>query len=328
MPECPVCGGDCFSTLVSSAKLDEECRFRERFVRERLNRPANPEELKDLTEFFHQGRAEILACGNCGLLVRREHEPPPAQTYSEDEYDPALMERLYPQYLQAFRAKEKPFRSLLPPGARVLEIGSHYGAFLQTAQEWGWSSEGVDVGKDTSRFAQSKGFIVHVAEIHECRFTQAKFDAVFIWNCFDQIDDAKPTLSECYRVIRPGGFLILRTPNGVFYKLCRNLLSDPELPAGSAEFLLEAMGYNNLLGFPYLYGYGQATLNQLVSPFGFHLEGMLNSELLTLPLPEQPGWVKREERVINSQIRMLAGSVLSDAGALAGPWIEVWFRRE
>lgn len=328
MPLCPVCGGDDFSVLVPAKRLEQECRIRERFVRERLTRPAAPEELKDLTDFFHQERADLLACGGCGLLVRREHEPPPAQTYSEDDYDPALMERLYPQYLNAFRAKEQPYRGLLSIGARVLEIGSHYGAFLETAREWGWQAEGVDVGKDTSRFAQSKGFKVHVGEIGECGFADSSFDGVFIWNCFDQIEDPRPVLRECRRVVKPGGVLVVRTPNGVFYALCQKLLADANLPRESAEFLIEAMGYNNLLGFPYQYGYGRASLERLVGAFGFRVEGMLNSELLTLPLPERPESVAREEHIINREVRMLAGRVLAQAGTLTGPWIEMWFRRE
>jgi hypothetical protein len=54
---------------------------------------------------------------------------------------------------------------------------------------------------------------------------------------------------------------------------------------------------------------------------------MLNSELLTLPLPENPDWVDVEERAINNETRMLARSVLANGqGLLTGPWIEVWFR--
>lgn len=328
MPKCPVCAGDLFTSLVPASKIDEECRIRERFVKKRLARPAAPDELKDLTEFFHQGAADILACAGCSLLFRHEHESPPAETYSEDEYDPELMEHVYPQYLSAFRAKEKPFRALLPAAARVIEIGSHYGAFLQTAREWGWRAEGVDVGKDTSRFARSKGFEVHVGEIGECDFPDGVFEGVFIWNCFEQIKDPKPTLSECRRILKPGGLLTLRVPNGLFYTMCESLLSEQELRRDSAEFLIEAMGYNNLLGFPYLYGHNQKTLERLVQPFGFHMKGMLNSELLTLPLPDQPGWVAAEERTINSEARLLAGRVLSKAGMLIGPWIEVWYRSD
>ncbi len=43
------------------------------------------------------------------------------------------------------------------------------------------------------------------------------------------------------------------------------------------------MGYNDLLGFPYLYGYSAETLRRLVQPFGFSCGGMLNSEMITAP---------------------------------------------
>ena len=154
MNRCPVCAGGQFERLVDSAKIEAERRERERFVDRRLTRPASADERKDLTDFFHQGRAEIRVCVECGLLVRHEFEQPPADTYSEDEYNPDVMERQYPRYVDAFRAKRNPYRSLLPAGASIVEVGSHYGAFLQVATEWGWRAEGVDVGKDTTRFAR------------------------------------------------------------------------------------------------------------------------------------------------------------------------------
>jgi hypothetical protein len=70
-------------------------------------------------------------------------------------------------------------------------------------------------------------------------------------------------------------------------------------------------------------GYARAA----IEPFGLRREGMLNSELITLPLPQNPDWVEKEERAISNEVRLLAHSVLaSGEDALAGPWIELWFR--
>ena len=239
------------------------------------------------------------------------------------------MEHLYPRYLEAFRAKSRPYRDLLRPGARILEVGSHYGAFLQAAKEWGWEAIGVDVGKDTTRFARSKGFAVKSCELPDCDFDKQSFEGIFIWNCFDQISQPGPIVAECRRLLKPGGLLVIRTPNGLFYTMCQAVLARDDARPESIEFVTEAMGYNNLLGFPYLYGYSLTTLQRLLEPAGFRSEGMLNSELLTLPLPENPRWVEEEERTINDETRMLAHSVLAGrSGVLAGPWIEVWFRLE
>jgi 2-polyprenyl-3-methyl-5-hydroxy-6-metoxy-1,4-benzoquinol methylase len=304
-----------------------ECKIRERFVRRRLTRPADPDELKDLTDFFHAEKADLLACDRCGLLRRDEHEPPPAQEYSEDAYDSAVMDHQYPQYVEAFRKKDIPYRGLLPPGTRILEVGSHYGAFLQVAAEWGWQAEGVDPGKDTSRFARSKGFNVHVAALDQCSFAAEQFDAVFIWNCFEQIENPRATLSACRRILKKHGLLTVRTPDAHFYQLCHKLLRDEDVLSEAKEFLLGAMGYNNLLGFPYLYGYSRATLCRLIEPYGFQLGGALSSELLTFPLPENPRWVENEEKEISVELRLLANSALTDrSGNSTGPWVEAWFR--
>jgi 2-polyprenyl-3-methyl-5-hydroxy-6-metoxy-1,4-benzoquinol methylase len=283
--------------------------------------------LKDLTDFFHAENADLLACKNCGLLKRAEHENPPAQDYANEEYEREAIERQYPRFVQAFRDREYPFRRLLPEGARVLEIGSHIGAFLHVAGEWGWQAEGVDPGKDSGDFARSKGFTVHACTIEECNFPERQFDGVFIWNCFDQIENPQPTLEVSRRLLKSNGLLTIRTPDGQFYSLCEKLLANPTASNESKQFVIRTMGYNNLLGFPYFYGYSRTTLQQLIEQYRFQFVGAQPSELLAFPLPEEPGWVKQEEKQVSSELRFSEKSVLVDtAGSSVGPWTEAWFR--
>jgi hypothetical protein len=81
---------------------------------------------------------------------------------------------------------------------------------------------------------------------------------------------------------------VVRTPNGLFYSLCQALLRQASLPA-AAQFLIQVMAYNNLLGFPYQYGHSRGTLERLIEPFCFSCERMLNSELLTPPVAGTAG---------------------------------------
>jgi hypothetical protein len=88
------------------------------------------------------------------------------------------------------------------------------------------------------------------------------------------------------------------------------------------------MGYNNLLGFPYFYGYSRATLQRVIESHGFQFGGALPSELLSFPLPENPDWVEQEERDISSELQLLQKSVLRNkSGDSFGPWIEAWFHK-
>ena len=120
---CPVCSGTVFATVATPQRLEEERQIREKFVAQRLIRSAHPNELKDPTDFIHAEKAHLTECASCTLLVRKEHAPPPAQNYSKDDYDPTVMENLFPRYVDAFRKKEKPYRTLLPERARVVEVG-------------------------------------------------------------------------------------------------------------------------------------------------------------------------------------------------------------
>src|SRR5437763_12911234 len=108
MPTCPVCSGCEFSSLIGAWVIQEECELRDRFGEARRPHPISPDQLKDLTNFFHGGEAEIAVCSQCSLLLRRELKPAEAPSYSGEHYDREAIEAVYPQYLSAFRAKEHP----------------------------------------------------------------------------------------------------------------------------------------------------------------------------------------------------------------------------
>lgn len=291
-----------------------ETLLRAQFVFDRVPKPPEPKERKDLTDFAHSADACILRCTTCGVLRRLDNQDPLA-TYQEDSYDRAVMDRLFPRYAEAFAAKEDPYRSLLPQKAKVLEIGPHLGGFLEAATRWGWDAEGVEVGKDTAEYVQSRGFRTHVGTLQDCRFAEARFDAVFVWNCFEQVERPGELLAEIRRVLKADGPMVLRVPNARYYTTARcylNSTTDPEL----TTTLTRALGYSNLLGWPYLYGYDAAHLDRLAGRHGFQQQRRLNAELIILPFPEVPDEVAAEKDCTLAAVQQL------DRMHGEGPWIE------
>jgi hypothetical protein len=57
---------------------------------------------------------------------------------------------------------------------------------------------------------------------------------------------------------------------------------------------LQLLGYNNLLGFPYLHGYSASALNRLLDASGFRLVEVNWSSLLSLPYPDITSRIGRE----------------------------------
>jgi hypothetical protein len=320
---CPVCRGFQFSQVVNTAAIRREIRLRREFVQDRLRRKAQRSELKDLMDFMHGFPAPVERCERCGLLARGEQKVPEAHAYSDDPNDRDLMAHLYPSYLEAFRRKEATYRPLLPPHADVLEIGSHLGAFLQTAEEWNWNASALDVGEDTAEFARSRGFSVHRNVIEEAAARKGSLHAVLIWNCFEQLAEPGATLHAARSLLQRHGLLVLRVPNALFYLLA----SGAARGEADNSFAVRALAYNNLLGFPYLFGYTAGALNRLLAVHGFEPVLGVNSELVTMPFPDRTRRIVSEQETVSRDVADWSSATTLASGVLTAPWIEMVFRK-
>jgi SAM-dependent methyltransferase len=253
-------------------------RTREEIARELALRVAFFErEQRDLTDMLLGTPADILRCGACGILVR--DDAPADDAFRDDHYERAVLESLHAIHADAFREKEVDYRPLLRGAARVVEVGSYAGGFLAAARSWGWNAIGVDIGRDTSRFARSLGFDVRALPLEKCGFARASFDAVFIWNCFEQLAAPRVALAEAHRILRRSGVLVLRVPDAGFYAQCLSVA---------------ALAYNGLLGWPHRFGFDAVALCRLAAEHGFVPQRVLRAPAIG-PLLRQCrafGWIE------------------------------------
>lgn len=320
---CPLCRSGQLATVSEAGQIGREIQRRDAFITTRLRRSPEPGEAKDLTDFMHGLPAPLTACPHCGVLIRREDAVREAHTYEEDPNDRDLMQHVLPRYIQAFRNKEDGYRGLLRPNAEVLELGPHLGAFLEVSEGWSWRPTGVDIGKDTADFCQARGLRVIRRVMEETRFPANHFDAVFIWNCFEQLADPETTLQTSYRLLKTNGLLTIRVPNPGFYELFAAGLA----PAGGDDSASLALAYNNLLGFPYLYGYTPGALNRLLWKHGYILHRVFNSELVTMPFADLTRELNAEQRAISDEVSAWSTRTSQRTGRLTGPWIEMVYRK-
>jgi hypothetical protein len=268
-------------------------------------------ESMDLTRFMHGGRGRLLRCPACGTLLREEGD---LAHYQDDAYDSALMSHLLPRYVRTFEHKRSQYQPTLRDGAEILEVGSHLGAFLQAAEGWGWRPIGLDIGAATSAFARRQGLSVKRLTLEQYSPRLRSPEAIIIWNCFEQLEDPDQILRRSHQVLDRHGLLSVRVPNADFYREQRRRLEKRR----SREALHE-LGYNNLLGFPYLHGYTYSALHRLLWRNRFKPLAVRNSSLLTPPYPEMSSHMHDEWR----QARRRGES----SPASCGPWIEVVSRR-
>jgi SAM-dependent methyltransferase len=98
-------------------------------------------------------------------------------------------------------------------GGRLLELGCGAGAMLKLMQDLGWEVEGVDFDASAVARARAKGLKVHLGTLSDKRFPSGTFDAVVGSHFIEHVQEPAETLNECHRVLKPGGTLVLITPN-------------------------------------------------------------------------------------------------------------------
>jgi SAM-dependent methyltransferase len=99
------------------------------------------------------------------------------------------------------------------PG-RLLEVGSGSGRFLNRMRKAGWTVEGIDFDPvAASRARERFGIPVAIGSLPDLRYPEGKYDVVAMSQVIEHVPDPAALLKECRRVLRPGGRLVLSTPN-------------------------------------------------------------------------------------------------------------------
>jgi 2-polyprenyl-3-methyl-5-hydroxy-6-metoxy-1,4-benzoquinol methylase len=97
--------------------------------------------------------------------------------------------------------------------ARLLEIGCGHGDLLGKMQERGWHVEGVEFDPDCAARVEARGLKCYARDLRELGLPAEIFDAIFMGHVIEHLYDPGALLKECWRVLKPGGHLVMVTPN-------------------------------------------------------------------------------------------------------------------
>ena len=101
----------------------------------------------------------------------------------------------------------------IKPG-RILEIGCGNGVRLARMRALGWEVEGQEVDPmAVKRVIDTHSFIVHLGVLQQLSLPGASYDAVIMNHVIEHVHDPISILSECLRILKPNGILVLTTPN-------------------------------------------------------------------------------------------------------------------
>ena len=169
-------------------------------------------------------RGRVVRCRCCGLGYV---SPRPASTlhlYEDEGYfggdPPGGGGHGYDSYESDLRALEPYFERLareiagIRPGGALLEIGCAAGSFLARAREQGFAVSGVEPSPSARRLAEATlGVTVLAPTVEQAEVPPQSFDVVVLLQTIEHLADPKATLSRIRQLLRPGGLLLLTTPN-------------------------------------------------------------------------------------------------------------------
>ncbi|HEX9890138.1 MAG TPA: class I SAM-dependent methyltransferase [Nitriliruptorales bacterium] len=182
------------------------------------------------TPAFDVGRWHVVACGACGhryVDPRPDGEVLRTEVYHEHYFaNPAFHATdgdAYHGYMDYRRDRphiEARLREVLDhveakraPG-RLLDVGCGFGFFVALAQRSGWDAWGAELNHHAVAWGRE-----HVtdrvveATVDDLPFEDASMDLVTLFDVIEHLPDPAHDLVEVARVLRPGGHLVVATPD-------------------------------------------------------------------------------------------------------------------
>lgn len=102
-----------------------------------------------------------------------------------------------------------------PPatGGRLLDVGCGNGEFLCRASSLGWEVVGIDIDEAAVATCHGLGLDVHVGGIDMFDPVKEQFDGITLSHVIEHVHDPLRVLQSCHRLLRPGGWVWVETPN-------------------------------------------------------------------------------------------------------------------
>ena len=171
--------------------------------------------------YGYPGRYALHRCLACGHVQTAAIMSPeqisslytdyyPRSERSLDDWHPPTEETGLRAWWNGVRASA--FR-WVPPNVRVLDVGCGFGESLGYHRARGCDAHGVEADANILRVAERYGLNVRHGLFDASNYTPDSFDVVTLDQVIEHVAEPRVVLLGVHRVLRPGGTLVLSTPN-------------------------------------------------------------------------------------------------------------------
>jgi SAM-dependent methyltransferase len=219
----------------------------------------NPPTQGELNTLYEKGFLTGSQTENLG----RENGPPPDWKQSEQM---ALLGRV---------------KRLGINGGALLDVGAFSGMFMQNAKLEGFDATGVEPILDAFRYTTGTlGLKVIHGDLFSAALPAESFDVVSLLDVIEHVRDPVAELQETFRVLKPGGILVMTTPNVA--GLMQRIVGTKRKMFGEAWCPIDDVPWH-------LWGFTPATFRTCMTKSGFHVEAVESLEPSTLSTNRNSG---------------------------------------
>lgn len=160
----------------------------------------------------------LRRCIRCGQLVSAANETRYRETmasFNAPDFNQPSPREVERRRVVARRRLDTLARLLDKPPAeiRIVDVGCSRGQFVDFAARAGFVAEGVEPAPDIAAAARAAGRIVRTGLLEDQQYPDASFDAASLFEVVEHLREPLPLLRECYRILKPGGILLISTGN-------------------------------------------------------------------------------------------------------------------
>lgn len=158
--------------------------------------------------WIDRGDVTLYRCVLCSFVSGRASRSIPAEERYERYYccsAPASPDARYHEWLARAEA--------VVGRGRLLEVGAGSGGFVRTAVARGWDVDATEISKSAIDGLRSAGATVFTGDVTGAGYPDRRFDVVVSLEVIEHLPAPLAHLTELCRVTRPGGLLLMTTPN-------------------------------------------------------------------------------------------------------------------
>ncbi len=160
----------------------------------------------------HRIPGQIHSCRGCGFWFKILADQHRIRAAYQDNY---AADEIVEKYMLSDPTRvyfRKIIAGIETKGGRLLDIGTGLGTFVEEAGQAGYDAQGLDLCEPLVKKAQARGLKVQCKPAEELAGGD-KFDVVTMLDIIEHVPQPLQLLTSAHRVLKPGGELVVYTPN-------------------------------------------------------------------------------------------------------------------